>query len=85
MALLEAMGLGVACVVTNEGTQHEVVLDGENGFVVDAHDPLAFEKALESMIINNDLARKFACNGRTRISEDFDLNFTLKSYDSLFV
>lgn len=85
MALLEAMGLGVPCVVTNEGKKHEVVLDGENGFVVDAHDALAFEKALESIMINNDLAQRFACNGRTRIYEDFDLNFTLKSYDSLFV
>jgi glycosyltransferase involved in cell wall biosynthesis len=85
MALLEAMGLGVPCVVTNEGEKHEVVIDGENGFVVDAHDPLAFEKALESIMINNDLAGRFACNGRTKIYEDFDLNFTLKSYDSLFV
>jgi glycosyltransferase involved in cell wall biosynthesis len=85
MALLEAMGLGIPCVVTNEGRQHEVVLNGDNGLVVDAYDAAAFEKALECIILNKDLARVFSENGRKRIYEDFDLNFTLKSYDSLFV
>jgi len=42
MAVVEAMSLGVPCVVSNRASLPELVQDGENGFVVDPEDPRAF-------------------------------------------
>jgi len=50
MALLQAMGHGLACVVTPVGGMNEVVANGVNGLVVPEGDPEAVATALGALL-----------------------------------
>jgi phosphatidylinositol alpha 1,6-mannosyltransferase len=53
---LEALASGLPCVVANAGGSLDLVRDGENGFIADAHDPHQFRAACERLL-NDDTLR----------------------------
>lgn len=61
MALLQAMGHGLACVVTPVGGMGEIVIDGVNGLVVPQDDPEALAVAVGALLDDPDIR---ACVGR---------------------
>ena len=52
MALLESMANGLACVVTPVGGMPEVVVDGENGVLVEPRDADALADGLRSVLLD---------------------------------
>ena len=55
MALLQAMGHGLACVVTSVGGMSEIVTDGVSGLVVRPEDPGPLAVALGAVLEDADL------------------------------
>jgi glycosyltransferase involved in cell wall biosynthesis len=72
MALLESMAFGVVPIVTAVGSIPTVVADGQNGLLVQQHDPRAIAKALEQLAKDRLFLRRLSCNARRTILEGFD-------------
>ncbi len=65
LVLVEAMAAGLPCVAVNYGGPREIVVNGETGVRV-PFDAEAYAHALELLLQNNELRRKFGENGRLR-------------------
>lgn len=63
MAMLEAMGVGRAVLVTPVGAIGEVIRDGHNGLLVPPGDVPALTEALQRLITDDDLRHRIARAG----------------------
>jgi glycosyltransferase involved in cell wall biosynthesis len=63
IALLEAMGSGIACVATAVGGVPEVVTDGREGLLVPPEDAAALAEALNKMLCDPDLREDAGARG----------------------
>jgi len=86
-SLLEALACGRAVVTTDVPGCREVVVDGENGFLVPARDSSALASALKILIKDAKLRSSFGVQGRARAEAYFGservVSETLKLYQSL--
>jgi glycosyltransferase involved in cell wall biosynthesis len=71
IAVLEAMGHGLPCVVSDIGGLPESVLDGENGYVVPSDDVASFVTSIIKILDDQQLREKMGASGRQRIKELF--------------
>ena len=71
IVLLEAMYYGLPIITTNVSAIPELVIDGENGLLVNPSDANDLAKALSILIENPDLRQKMSKNGRQRIEEGY--------------
>lgn len=71
IAVLEAMGYGLPCVVSDIGGLPESVLDGENGYVVPSDDVDSFVTLIIKILDDQQLREKMGASGRLRIQEFF--------------
>ena len=83
-AVLEAMAQGVPCVVSDVGGLPELVADGETGLVVPPRDPAALARALETLLRDGALRRRFGEAGRARMNAVFDVRETVGRFYRLF-
>ncbi len=67
VSILEASACSRPVVVSNAGGLPEVVNDGETGIVVPVKDEQAAFRALEKLLIDQDLAQQMGENGRKRV------------------
>lgn len=72
IALIEAMALGRASVVTGVGGLGEVIRNGENGLVVPPADPKALAHAIVTLLEDEGLRRRLGEQARRRAA-DFDI------------
>lgn len=71
MALLQAMGHGLACVVTPVGGMGELVADGVNGLVAPEDDPEAVAVALGVLLEDVDLRARLGLRASRDILESY--------------
>src|SRR5690606_35395203 len=83
IALLEAMGTGVAPVETRVGGIPEVITDGEDGLLVDAGDPGGLAAALERLLEDGDLRARLGAQARARAG-DFDLAAAVRRTEEVY-
>lgn len=69
--LLEGMACGRPVICTNVASMPEVVVHGENGFVVPPGDPAAMRGAIGALRSDPVAAERFGQAGRTRVLERF--------------
>lgn len=69
--LLEALNLGTPIVTSDVGGNPEVVVEGENGFLVDPRDTHELRDKIERLLADADLRRRMAASGQAR-RERFD-------------
>lgn len=69
VAVIEAMATKLPVVATDVSGFKEVVVDGETGIIVERKCPDKIAEALQRLILNDDLRRKFGENGRNRVEE----------------
>jgi glycosyltransferase involved in cell wall biosynthesis len=50
LSVLDAMRRGIPCVVSNTGGLTEVIINGENGWTVDADDPIGLSNRVELLL-----------------------------------
>jgi glycosyltransferase involved in cell wall biosynthesis len=69
----EALALGTPVVSTDVTGIPEVVRDGETGLQVPQHDPSALARALERLLVDQDLRVRLATAARRLMESEFDI------------
>ncbi len=63
-AMLEALAVGLPIISTNTGGASELVVDGQNGFIVKFKDSQDIAEKIEELILNEDLRKKMSIASR---------------------
>ena len=71
IALLEAMGMGMAIVASNVGGVGELVKDGIDGLLVPPEDPVELAKALNRFVKDRNARRRMALAGQQKIKREY--------------
>lgn len=83
--LLEAMGMGKPAVASDFGGNPEVVLDGDNGFIVPANSLEALVDKLRPLIAGEDLRQKMGARSREIVETRFSLSAMVQSYRDVYM
>jgi glycosyltransferase involved in cell wall biosynthesis len=78
-ALLEAAACGRAIVATDVPGCREIVVDGENGLLVPARDPVRLADAIESLLKDPARREQMGRRGRIMAAEEFSEGAVIKS------
>lgn len=81
--LLEAMAAGKPVVAFNSSSTPEIVQDQVSGLLVPPGDKEAFLTAVLELIRNPERRAKLGIQGRKRVEQLFDINYTLAEVKSL--
>lgn len=84
MALLETMSYGLIPVVTPVGSIPEVVIDGQNGILVEKQDTQDLYLKLKTVIENKDLMLELSKNARSTIMEHYNITSYISSLDHIY-
>jgi glycosyltransferase involved in cell wall biosynthesis len=85
MVLLEAAAAGLPIVTTRVGGNHEVVRDGESGYVVPPRDHEALGRAmLQLMELSETQRRSMGDRGREVIRAHYGLNRVVERWEELY-
>jgi glycosyltransferase involved in cell wall biosynthesis len=74
LASLEAMAMRVPVITTGVGGIGEIVVDGENGFIIHSHSEDAIARPLAMLLSDPELRRRMGQSGRKRVESRFDLH-----------
>jgi len=80
LAALEAMSCGVPVVGSRVGGLHEVVVDGETGFLCDPHDADCMTELVLSLLTNDDYRREMGARARERAKSEFERDRIVGQY-----
>ena len=81
--LLEAQALGVPVIATRVGAVPEMMINGETGLLVRPGNELELAKAIEILIREQDLRRRFSLNAR-KFAENFVLERQVDKLEVLY-
>ncbi|HOY08705.1 MAG TPA: glycosyltransferase family 4 protein [Candidatus Omnitrophota bacterium] len=84
LVALEASAMGKAVIVTNVDGSPEVVLNEETGLVVPPEDSKALKEAMEVLIFDDDLRKKFGERARKRMEDHFDLKKQVTETENIY-
>lgn len=82
--LLEAMAMKKAVVATEVGGNPDVILNGENGFLVPAGDSKQMASALKRLIKDNNLRARIGTSNRQKIDKCFSWNKTVERIERVY-
>jgi glycogen synthase len=69
IVVLEGWRAGAPVIVTSHGGPADLVRDGDDGLVVDPFDAAALAGALETVVLDEQVARRLGAAGRERVRE----------------
>jgi glycosyltransferase involved in cell wall biosynthesis len=75
--LIEAMACEVPVVATRSGGPEEIVVEGENGFLVDVGDDVALAERVAKLLDDRALAAALGAAGRVAVTKQFTLERTV--------
>jgi glycosyltransferase involved in cell wall biosynthesis len=84
LALIEAMGAGMPCIVTRVGVAGEVVRDGENGMLIPIGDAAALAEALRWMLQHPDRWEQMGSLARQSVLDFCAMDSVVRRYVELF-
>lgn len=84
ISLLEAMAMGLPCIVTSVGGAPDAIENGKEGFLVKPRDYKAISKYLTFLIENPDRRKEMGINARKRVVIEFNSKVMLERYLRLF-
>lgn len=84
LSLLEAMANKCAVITTNVGGLTNIVIDNYNGFLVNPN-LKELELALETLILDPNIRKKFSENGFKTVNEGFNYNLWAKKWKNLIL
>jgi N-acetyl-alpha-D-glucosaminyl L-malate synthase BshA len=84
LAALEAMSCGVPVVASNIGGLHEVVRDGETGFLFDPHDVRGMSETVAALLRDEGRRRAVGLKARERVEREFGRERIVGQYVSLY-
>lgn len=83
-SIIEYMALGKPVISTRGGGTNEVVIDNQNGFLIDPNDEDQLIKKIELLIKNEDLRNKLGKKGIEMIHEKFEIKIMANHYVSIY-
>ncbi len=83
-AVMEAMALGIAPIITNLPGNRELVTDGENGLIIPTKNPKAIADAILKLYHNKDLRIKFGRNSKEKIREKLNNKVSILKTKELY-
>lgn len=81
--LLEALASGTAIISTKTGGITEVIEHGKTGLLVSPNDPPGLKKAIEELLINEELREAFASEGK-KIINNYDWTVIANKFSNLY-
>lgn len=84
LALCEALAMGKPVLCTSVGGNPEVILDGENGFVVPPKDPPALAAAILKAAAEPDRLARLQAKNRERFEHGFSVRAMVDAHHRLF-
>ena len=84
VTLLEAMASRLPVVATDVGGNPEIVEDGMTGRLVPRGGVQEMAEALEAVLLNPDLAKRYGAAGRTRVQERFTEASMMSAYQGIY-
>ena len=85
--VMQANAMNLPAIVTNINGCNEIVSEGENGIIIPVKDQKALGKAMEKIMISQDLCRELAQNARELIQKKYERGrfweILLKEYKDL--
>lgn len=84
-AIIEAMAAGLPVVASSSGGNPEAVEDNVTGLLFPARDHQALAKALNRLLSDPDLRRRFSENGRQKVSRMFKLGDMIHKNEELYL
>lgn len=85
MAIIESMASSVPVVATDVGSLSDLIINGENGFLVPSSSPELLARAILTIVKDEELANKMAKNTHEIASRYFSLENMVKGYEELFL
>lgn len=82
-AILEAMAVGLPCIVSDVGGNRELVEDGYNGYVVPLGDTRALAEAIGKLLDSPDIRKRFGENS-TELSQKYDEINMIKKVEEIY-
>lgn len=83
-SLLEACATGRPIVTTNAIGCRECVDEGINGYKVDIKDSISLSKAIEILILNEDIRIKMGRAGREKAVKEFNIDDVIKTHVEIY-
>ena len=80
---VQALGMGLALVLSNAGGNGELVREGENGFLFPTGDADALVSSLKKLLENPSMLQSAQQKSR-ELAQEFDLETIVGQYESLF-
>lgn len=84
IALLEAMGNGLPCVVTCSDNSHPALVHGHNGLVVSSYDELSLSNALLEVLHDKKAACRMGIEAKKTVLAHYTVERMARSYRDLF-
>jgi len=84
IANLEAMAMGKAVIVSQNGGLTDAVIDGTTGFVVPRGNTERLAEAILRLLRDGKLIAQLGNNARRRIEEEFDIEKNAKKIEAVF-
>jgi glycosyltransferase involved in cell wall biosynthesis len=81
IAALEAMAMGVPCVLTDIGGAHEMIVDGKNGFLVESGNPGSIAAGWLKVFNQNDLFDKWQI--RKMVVDRFSIQRLISDFEAM--
>jgi glycosyltransferase involved in cell wall biosynthesis len=85
LAVAEALACGLPVVATPVGSMDELVLDGENGYIVPPGDPRRLAEALRGLVDHPETRGTFGRRSRRLAEEDHDVDKNCRKIFDLMV
>jgi glycosyltransferase involved in cell wall biosynthesis len=83
IVLIEAMAAGKPCVATNISSIPEIMMDGENGFLVPPENTQAIADALMKLVSDEKLSERLGRKGSEIVNEKFTIDRMIRNYEKL--
>jgi glycosyltransferase involved in cell wall biosynthesis len=84
MALLEALGMGVAVVASNLTGIADVVEDGRHGLLTPPGKPDSLAHAVTRLLEDDDLRANLSQSGKQLVRQEYTVDRMCERYESLF-
>ena len=84
MSIIEAIAMGLPCVVTNVGGNSDIIEHGKEGYLVAPGDYMAIAGYITNMIADPAQRRRMGIAARLKAVKKFDFNTMVERYNDLF-
>lgn len=83
-SIIEYMALGKPVIATRGGGTNEVVIDNQNGFLIDADNKDQLIEKIDTLMKNKSLMIDLGKQGNQMVHEKFDLKIMTKHYATIY-